>query len=79
MHALLKNPVMYRRSRHHIGIVVHRTFDEEEHRIDDREWCPVLKEYRAMNQMEWMLTRVGSAHVVGAQLTGDRAKRCPRT
>jgi hypothetical protein len=58
MHALLKKPVMYRRSRHHIGMVVHQDFKEGKHREEDRVWCAVMKMDRARDQMKWFISRV---------------------
>ena len=56
IHALEK-PVMYRRSRDHIGLCVHEKFVPRKHSINDRFECP-LRGSRAANQMAWSVAKV---------------------
>jgi hypothetical protein len=57
MHALREKSVMYRRSRDHIGMVVHCDFQPEVHRCEDKFFCPIMKVYRAKNQMKWLIKK----------------------
>ncbi|EXJ88287.1 hypothetical protein A1O1_05217 [Capronia coronata CBS 617.96] len=49
---LENSPVLFRRSRDHIGFCVHVKFDEDKHELEDLFECPV-RGPRAMNQMRW--------------------------
>jgi hypothetical protein len=57
--ALEKEPVLYRRSRDHIGITVHEAWDETKHDEDDYWQSPIFGD-RARNQMRWHVQRVGA-------------------
>lgn len=54
---LENSPVLFRRSRDHIGLCVHVKFDEDKHEPEDKFDCPI-RGPRALEQMHWGIARV---------------------
>jgi hypothetical protein len=52
-----KAPVLFRRARDNIGIVVHEKWDSTKHQEEDRIKCPVYGD-RAKGAMKWLVRRV---------------------
>jgi hypothetical protein len=55
--ALEKEPVLFRRARDNIGIVVHEEWNADKHEAKDYWRSPIFGE-RARNQMRWHVLRV---------------------
>lgn len=55
-----KAPILFRRARDNIGIVVHEKWDAVKHETQDYTTCP-LHGPRAKNQMRWHIIRVSRA------------------
>lgn len=55
-----KAPVLFRRARDNIGIMVHEKWDAEKHSVDDYLKCPILGD-RARGAMRWLVNRVSCA------------------